>query len=109
MGDFMVITLIILSVFSIIGLFYIIQCFNKLLYRQKHTCCKPILLWQISNNNESDLEMDLICALSSLKWYNMRDYHKMYFVNCGLSENDLKLCKNVFSNYDYEIVDKLNY
>ncbi len=107
MGDFMIIALIILSIFSLFGVFYIIQCINKVMYRQKQTCCKPILLWQISNNNQCDLEMDLLCALSSLRWYNMQDYHKIFFINCGLNENDLKLCRNIFSQYDYDIIDNL--
>lgn len=108
MGDSMIIIYSIITAFSVIGVFYIIQSFFKVLYRQKNTCCKPILMWQVCNNNTSDLETDVRFALSSLKWFNLRDYHKVCFIKCGLNDCDEDICNSLISDFDFELVDKSN-
>lgn len=108
MGDGMIIIYSIITIFTVIGVYYIIQSFFKILYRQKNTCCKPILMWQICNNNSSDLETDLRFALSSLRWFNLRDFHKVCFIKCGLDDNNENICKTLISASDFELVDENN-
>lgn len=106
MGDSMIMIYCIISVFAVTGAFYIIQSFFKILYRQKKTCCKPVLLWKISSDTTSDLETDVCFALSSLKWLNLRDYHKVCFVKSDLNEDDESVCKSLISVGDFELIDK---
>ena len=108
MGDNMILMYILITIFSVIGVFYIIQSFFKLLYRQKNTCCKPILMWQICKNSTSDLETDIKFALSSLKWFNLRDFHKVCFVKCDLEDCEEDLCEAIISTYNFEVIDRGN-
>lgn len=108
MGDNMIVIYSLLGIFAIIGIFYIIQSFFKILYRQKNSCCKPILLWQICNDSIGDLETDVRFALSSLGWFNLRDFHKVCFIKCGLNDCDEHICNTLIKTYDFELVDKNN-
>ncbi len=65
-------------------------------------------MWQISSNKSSDLETDVKFALSSLKWFNLNDFHKVYFVKCDLEDCDDNVCENLISTYDFELVDRRN-
>ncbi len=106
MGDSMIMIYCIILVFAVTGAFYIIQSFFKILYRQKKTCCKPVLLWQIRSDTASDLETDVRFALSSLKWLNLRDYHKVCFVKSELNDGDESICKSLICVDDFELIDK---
>ena len=106
MGDSMIVIYCIISVFTVTGAFYIIQSFFKKLYRQKYTCCKPVLLWQISSDKSSDLETDVRLALSGLKWLNLRDYLKVCFVKHRLNDDDERICELLISANNFELVDE---
>lgn len=99
---------IILTILSSIGVFYIIQLFFERLYRQKETCCKPMLVWKVSSNSRSDLEMDIKLAVSGMKWINIKNIDNICFVNCNLNESDTALCERVFNNLDYNFLNKSN-